>query len=99
MFTIEYAKGVAEDLKSIRAYERTRILDGIDKQLLHEPSVQTRNRKILVGLIPPWEYIEPVWELRIGEYRVFYDVDEESSTVIVRAIRQKPANKKTEEIL
>jgi mRNA-degrading endonuclease RelE of RelBE toxin-antitoxin system len=99
MFTIEYAKGVAEDLKNIRAYERVQILDGIDKQLMHEPSVQTRNRKILVGLIPPWEYIEPVWELRIGEYRVFYDVDEESSAVIVRAIRHKPANKKTEEIL
>jgi len=99
MFTIEYAKGVAEDLKNIRAYERVKILDGIDKQLMHEPSVQTRNRKILVGLIPPWEYIEPVWELRIGEYRVFYDVDEESSAVIVRAIRHKPANKKTEEIL
>ncbi len=99
MFTIEYAKGVAEDLKNIRAYERVEILDGIDKQLMHEPSVQTRNRKILVGLIPPWEYIEPVWELRIGEYRVFYDVDEESSAVIVRAIRHKPANKKTEEIL
>ena len=99
MFTIEYAKGVAEDLKSIRAYERTQILDGIDKQLLHEPSVQTRNRKILVGLIPPWEYNEPVWELRIGEYRVFYDVDEESSLVIVRAIRYKPPSMKTEEIL
>ncbi len=60
MFTIEYAKGVAEDLKSLRAYERVQILDGIDKELMHEPSVQTRNRKILVGLIPPWEYIEPV---------------------------------------
>ena len=36
MFTIEYAKGVAEDLKNIRAYERVQILDGIDKQLMHE---------------------------------------------------------------
>ncbi len=86
-------------MKNIRAYERVQILDGIDKQLLHEPSVQTRNRKILVGLISPWEYIEPVWELRIGEYRVFYDVDQEASVVIVRAIRHKPPNKKTEEIL
>jgi len=99
MFVIEYANGVAEDLKNIRAYKRTQILDSIDAQLKHEPTVQTRNRKILVGLTPPWEYVEPIWELRVGEYRVFYDVDEEASVVIVRAIRHKPAHKKTEEIL
>jgi hypothetical protein len=53
----------------------------------------------LTGLIPPWEYIEPVWELRVGEYRVFYDVDEHSSLVMIRAIRYKPVHKTTEEIL
>ena len=42
---------------------------------------------------------EPVWELRIGEYRVFYDVDEQLSLVMVRAIRHKPPHKTMEEIL
>lgn len=99
MFAIEYAKGVAEDLKNIRAYKRAQILDSIDDQLKHEPTVQTRNRKILVGLTPPWEYVEPVWELRVGDYRVFYDIDEDAFIVIIRAIRHKPPHKKTEEIL
>lgn len=99
MFTIEYAKEVAEDLKGIRAYERTQILDSIDEQLIHEPTVETQKRKILVGLVPPWEYVEPVWELRVGEYRVFYDVEVNTSIVIVRAIRHKPSHKTTEEIL
>ena len=77
MYTLEYAEGVAGDLKKLRAYERKRILDKIEKQLTVEPTRKTRNRKIFVGLVPPWEYIEPVWELRAGEYRVFYDVDEQ----------------------
>ena len=72
-YTIDYAEGVSEDLANLRAYERKNILDAIDKQLLHEPTRQTKNRKILVGLIPPWEHVPPVWELRIGEYRVFSD--------------------------
>jgi len=76
MYTIEYAESVADDLVDIRAYERKQIFDGIERQLTYEPAKQTRNKKILVGLIPPWEYIEPVWELRIGQYLVFYDVDE-----------------------
>jgi mRNA-degrading endonuclease RelE of RelBE toxin-antitoxin system len=50
-------------------------------------------------LVPPWEHIEPVWELRVGEYRVFYDVNEETAVVMIRAIRHKPPHKTTEEIL
>jgi mRNA-degrading endonuclease RelE of RelBE toxin-antitoxin system len=99
MYAIEYAEGVIDDLADMRAYERAKVLDRLEEQLTYEPTQQTRNRKILVGLVPPWEHIEPVWELRIGQYRVFYDVDEEKLVVIVRAIRHKPPHKTTEEIL
>ncbi len=53
----------------------------------------------LTGLVPPWEHVPPVWEVRIGEYRAFYDIEEKAATVIVRAIRDRPARKTTEEIL
>jgi mRNA-degrading endonuclease RelE of RelBE toxin-antitoxin system len=99
MYEISYAEGVAADLVDLRAYERARILDGIEKQLKHEPTRQSRHKKILIGLVPAWEHVEPVWELRIGEYRIFYDVDEETSTVTIRVIRYKPPHKTTEEIL
>nr|VFJ96811.1 MAG: Plasmid stabilisation system protein [Candidatus Kentron sp. H]VFJ97458.1 MAG: Plasmid stabilisation system protein [Candidatus Kentron sp. H]VFK04354.1 MAG: Plasmid stabilisation system protein [Candidatus Kentron sp. H] len=56
-------------------------------------------RKMIIGLAPPWEHIDPVWELRIGEYRAFYDVDEKISVVTIRAIRHKPPHKTTEEIV
>jgi len=99
MYRIEYAEGITEDLALLRAYERKKILDRLEKQLRYEPTKTTKNRKPLPGLIPPWEYIEPVWELRIGEYRVFYDVDDQLTLVMVRAIRHKPPHKTTEEIL
>ena len=54
---------------------------------------------MLVGLVPPWEHEPPIWELRVGEYRAFYDVDEGESNVFVRPIRHKPPHKRTEEIL
>jgi len=53
----------------------------------------------LFGLVPPWEYVEPIWELRVGEYHVFYDVNEEMSVVKIRAIRHKPPHMKTEAIV
>ena len=99
MYEIKYADGVANDLKKFRAYDRTKILDIIDDQLTYQPTQQTRKRKILVGLIPPWEYMEPSWQLRIDNYRVFYDVNEDKFIVTVRAIRYKPPHITTEEIL
>ncbi|HUY33318.1 MAG TPA: type II toxin-antitoxin system RelE/ParE family toxin [Pirellulales bacterium] len=99
MFGIDYAFSVAEDLAELRAHHRKRILDQIDEQLTHQPTEETRNKKIVRGLVPPWEHEEPVWELRVGEFRVFYDVNEEKARVTVRAIRQKPLHKTTEEIL
>ena len=99
MFKIAYAEDVADDLASLRAHTRTRILDKIEAQLLHQPTRQARNRKLLPGLKPPWEHLEPVWELRVGELRVFYDVDESAGMVKIRAVRHKPPRKTTEDIL
>ena len=99
MFAIKYVKSFAADLAELRAHNRTRLLDSIEAQLLHEPVRPSRNRKPLLGLVSPWDYIEPVWELRIGEYRVFYDVDVATSVVTVRALRHKPPHKTTEQIL
>src|SRR5438128_427275 len=99
MYKLRYVESVAEDLKRLRAGQRAQILNRIEAQLTHEPTRQTRNKKILVGLAPPWEHVEPIWELRIGEFRIFYDVDEAASMVIIRAMRRKPPHKTTEESL
>ena len=99
MFLVDYARGVAQDLVGLRAFERTRILDQIEEQLTHQPAQETRNKKLLPGLKPPWDQELPVWELRVGQYRVFYDVDDTQHLVTVRAIRRKPPHTTTEETL
>ena len=99
MYEVEFSEGVEKDLKKIRVYDRNMILDAVEKQLVHTPNVETKKRKMLVSLVPPFESVPPIWELRVGEYRVFYDVDEEEGKVYVRAVRKKPPHKTTEEIL
>ncbi len=99
MYRIRFAESVEKDLRGLRAYDRKKILDAIERQLSAEPGVETCHRKILVGLVPPFEAVPPIWQLAVGEFRVFYDLDEEEKTVVVRAVRKKPPHKTTEEIL
>jgi mRNA-degrading endonuclease RelE of RelBE toxin-antitoxin system len=99
MYVIRFARGVETDLKKIKPYYRRRILDEIDAQLGNEPTTPTQHRKQLVDLVPPWPAEPPIWQLSIGDCRVFYDVVEEQNTVYVRAVRGKPPGKTTEEIL
>ena len=42
--------------------------------------------------------MRPVWQLRVGDLRVFYDVDAERREVVVRAVRRK-GGRNTKEIL
>jgi mRNA-degrading endonuclease RelE of RelBE toxin-antitoxin system len=100
VFEIRFAEGVEEDLRSIRIYYRNQILDPVEEQFAHEPDTSTRNRKLLENLIPPWQTVAPIRELRVGEYRVFYDVSPaDESVVYVRSVRRKPRGTKTEDIL
>lgn len=100
MYKIEYAnKSVLQSLKTLRHFDRKQILDRIDEQLTYEPTSRTKHRKPIIDLVPPWEHVQPIWELSVGVYRIFYDVDEIGRVVNIRAIRRKPPHKTTEEIL
>jgi len=99
VYEIRFSEDVEKDLKKLSAYHRRVLLDAIELQLRAEPTAETRNRKQLASLVPPRTAEPPIWELRVGEYRVFYDVSEEDPVVYVRAIRRKPPGKTTEEIL
>src|SRR2546423_13777118 len=96
-YSIDVRDVARDDLKSIKSFHRKRIVTAIDEQLAHEPTVETKNRKILTGFKSAFEHEEPVWELRVGQYRVYYDVDKETNTVTVRAIRKKPPHTTTEQ--
>jgi len=99
MYEIRYSRGVEDDLHELKAFLRRQVIDAVGRQLSHAPLRTTKKRKLLRGLIPPFESDPPIWELRVGEYRVFYDVDEGERIVYVRAVRHKLPHKTTEEIL
>lgn len=83
----------------MKAFDRRMVFHAIEARLVDQPTRPTRNRKLLASLVPPWTAEGLVWELRVGEYRIFYDVDEGELVVYVRAIRHKPPGSTTEEIL
>ncbi len=98
MFEIRFAASVERDLRKIQIYYRNQIVDSIEQQLAHQPGIATRNRKLLENLASPWQAVAPIWELRVGEYRIFYDVSLSESVVYVRGIRKKTRGTKTEDI-
>ena len=99
VYEIRFAAGVVGDLKKLRGGERRRILDDVQRELSNEPSKPTKHIKQLRKLVPPFEAIPPIWQLRTGDYRVFFDVDEADRRVYVRAVRRKPHHRTTEDIL
>lgn len=73
-YQIEFAASVMRQLEALTANERALLLEAIEQQLAHKPRVETRNRKLLrPNPVAPWE-------LRVGELRVFYEVEENDQT-------------------
>ena len=83
MFRIEFTPEAVADLRSFRRYDQERVVGGIEGQLPHQATEPSRNRKRL----RPNQLAE--WELRIGNFRVFYDVDLDESLVKIEAIGYK----------
>ncbi|NJM59450.1 MAG: addiction module toxin RelE [Oscillatoriales cyanobacterium RU_3_3] len=83
MYEIEFTSEAIEDLKLFRKSEQQTIISGIDTQLKYEPTVETRNRFPM----RPNDVAE--WELRIGKYRVFYNVETLVKIVSIEAVGLK----------
>jgi mRNA-degrading endonuclease RelE of RelBE toxin-antitoxin system len=99
VYEVRFAASVVGDLKKLRAAERRRILDEVQKKLSQQPARLTKQIKQLRKLVPPFEAVPPIWQLRVGDYRVFYDVDQAEKRVFVRAVRRKLPHLTTEDIL
>ncbi|MCK5329086.1 MAG: type II toxin-antitoxin system RelE/ParE family toxin [Candidatus Latescibacteria bacterium] len=87
-YEIVFAESVREHLRSLRVDQRVVLLDAIEEQLVYEPLIETRNRKLLrPNPLAPWE-------LRIGDFRVFYEVaSDEPSVVRILAVGRKERNR------
>ena len=86
-FAVNFTEGAEADLRWFSAYARRIILDGVELHLRDQPTVGTRRIKTLRS--------NPIagWELRLGDYRVLYDVDESNRIVSIQVVGEKQGNR------
>lgn len=87
VYVIEYSPEAEEHLRWLTTRQQRTVLDTVDRQLLNEPNVETRNRKPMrPNPVAPWE-------LRIGDLRVYYEIKNEPHRVVtILAIGVKERN-------
>src|SRR5215470_4224930 len=87
-YRIAYSPDAEEHLRLLTARQQAIVLDTVDEQLVHQPTLETRNRKPMrPNPLAPWE-------LRIGNLRVYYDVeDTREPKVYIRAVGVKERNR------
>jgi mRNA-degrading endonuclease RelE of RelBE toxin-antitoxin system len=86
-YKVDFAQAVEAHLRALAARDRATTLAAIERQLIHEPLKETRNRKPLrPNPIAPWE-------LRVGDLRVFYEVVGSAAGVVrILAVGRKRRN-------
>jgi mRNA interferase RelE/StbE len=83
-YEVVLAPEAARAYGSLPADRRAEVRDALERHLRHEPTRVSKSRiKRLRGLS------QPQYRLRIGEVRVFYDVDVTAETVEILAIVTK----------
>ena len=85
-FKIDLSERAQREIGALTARDRGIIFDGIEKFLRYEATIPTKKRRFLRA--------NPLasWELRLGLYRVFYDVDLETSKIAIVAVGFKRHN-------
>ena len=69
-YKIVLAQEAVEDLRSLPSHVRAEVKEGMERHLRHSPGATSRSRiKRLKGLS------HPQYRLRIGDARVFYDLE------------------------
>lgn len=80
-FEIRLAQEAQDDLRRLRAFDRTRVTKGLEQQLTHQPQQLSKSRIKRM--------VEPFWcqyRLRVDDFRVYYDVDDTNQVVNVLRI-------------
>lgn len=76
-YRIDYSPEAEKHLRVLATRQQRIVLDTVDRQLRHEAAKETRNRKPMrPNPLAPWE-------LRIGDLRVYYDIQEKPEPVVM----------------
>ena len=76
-FDVNYSSEAVEQLVKLRTFDQTAILDQIEQVLTVNPTMESKARVKRLRQPAPTQY-----RLRVGEHRVFYDVDGKTVFVI-----------------
>jgi mRNA-degrading endonuclease RelE of RelBE toxin-antitoxin system len=80
---IEFSPNARDHLQALRKRDQRIIVDATADQVTHQPDQPTARRKPLADnpLAP--------WELRVGDFRVFYDLNRAEQVVVMVAVGEK----------
>jgi mRNA interferase RelE/StbE len=83
-FEVVLDQEASRELEEVPVFHRRAIVEIMEKILTRDPTTERRSRikRLRRGFFPPYR-------LRVGEYRVYYDVDESKSRVNVLHIWKK----------
>ena len=79
VYKVEYAKGVAKDLKKLPLSVKTKALDIVEQLLAKDPKAGR-------PLSGPYKGL---WKYRIGDYRIIYSIEDKAITILVLRIRNR----------
>ena len=83
-YTSILKRSAIADLDALRKYDATQIANAMERHLQHDPTKESKSRiKRLRGIS------NPDYRLRVGDYRVFYVVDEDARQVDVLRVMHK----------
>jgi mRNA-degrading endonuclease RelE of RelBE toxin-antitoxin system len=86
MFETRFLDSALGDLEFLKKFEQRYVVSMIEQHLSSEPATPTHKRKLL----RPNDLA--TWELRLGVFRVFYEVDPQDMIVWIKAIGRKEHN-------
>lgn len=78
-YTIEYAKGVAKDLRNLPKPVQLRALQVVERILAIDPDAGKPLKGPYKGL----------WKYRIGDYRIIYSIEQKRLVIFVLRIRHR----------
>lgn len=83
---IIFSREAADDFKRLSARERATIRDAIERHLRYEPGIVSKSR---IKRLREMEH--PQYRLRVGEIRVFYDIQKEVVEVLAIVPKSRAA--------
>ena len=86
-YAVVYSPEAVDHLSALQKTDQVKVVNEVEEQLSQQPTLATRRRKLLrPNPIAPWQ-------LRLGDIRVFYSVqDEPDQIVTIKAIGKKIHN-------